>query len=168
MEDLLCLVARHPEPADLCPTVINEHLTERFGRGSAIREPQTSLPTSRLTMRVNQSIREYVRGAGKLGDPSHWLGFREVPVAKEVWNEAREGHEEPVEIEENLVVGPYPSRDDYLERHYRLLREDAIAPLRDAISEVQVCPYLMEKDSREGASIYEKAGPWSLRGLSSY
>jgi len=54
------------------------------------------------------------------------------------------------------VVGPYKSKEDYLERHYTLLREDAVAPLRDVVSELQIHPHIMEKESDNSAYIYEK------------
>ena len=49
-----------------------------------------------------------------------------MPKATELWNEGRVGHDVPVELEPNQVAGPYSSIDDYLERHYMLLREDAV------------------------------------------
>ena len=107
-------------------------------------------------MKLNQSIRNYVRGADSTGNESHWSGLREVPVAAEVWSSGRQGHDDPVELEPNTVAGPYPSVGNYIERHYMLLREDAVAPLRDAISEVQAYPHLLEKDSRESAYVYER------------
>ena len=48
------------------------------------------------------------------------------------------------------------------ESHYSLLREDAVAPLRDVVSEVQVYHHLMEKDSDNGAFIYEKVAPLTI------
>lgn len=47
-------------------------------------------------------------------------------------------HSTTLELTENTVVGPYISKEEYLESHYKLLREDAVAPLRDVISEIQV------------------------------
>ena len=137
---------------------MNEHLTERFGRANAFRQAKSSSPPpgSRMVMKFNQSIRDYVREADSIGNESHWSSFREVPVAAEVWRDGRQGHDDPVELEPNNVAGPYHSIEDYLERHYMLLREDAVAPLRNAISEVQAYPNLLEKDSSEDAYIYER------------
>lgn len=78
-------------------------------------------------MQLNRSIRDYVKGANSLGDEKHWSSAPEVPKATELWNEARVGHDDPVEIDPNQVAGPYSSVDDYLERHYALLREDAVS-----------------------------------------
>lgn len=138
---------------------MNENLVERFGRGKAIREsrlPHTS--TSTATMTLNLSIREYAR-TDQPADPSHWTGFREIPSSNEVFDAGRIQHGETLELTGNIVVGPYASTEEYLESHYKLLREDAVAPLRDVVSEVQVYPYLMEKESDNGAFIYEKVFP---------
>lgn len=37
-----------------------------------------------------------------------------------------------------------------------------MAPLRDVVSEIQVYPHLMEKDSDNGAFIYEKVSPLAI------
>lgn len=136
---------------------VNEHLIERFGRGKAFQEHESSsyLPT-RPVMSLNLSIRRYVKAADVLGDPGHWTGYPEIPSAREIWDEGRQEHEETLAIGENIIVGPYQSKEDYLERHYSLLREDAVAPLRDVISEMQVYPHYTEKDSENDAYIYER------------
>ena len=107
-------------------------------------------------MTLNLSIREYAKKAGKPADLSHWTGFREIPSPCEVFDEGRKEHGKTLELTENTIVGPYISKEEYLESHYRLLREDAVAPLRDVVSEIQVYPHLMEKDSDNSAYIYEK------------
>lgn len=135
---------------------MNENLSERFGRGKARGEYtfRDSMPRS-PPMTLNRRIREYAI-AGQPTDPSHWTGFREVPSPSEVFDEGRMEHSTTIEIARNTVVGPYISKEDYLETHYSLLREDAVAPLRDVVSEMQVYPHLMEKDSDNNAHIYEK------------
>ncbi len=136
---------------------MNDHLSERFGRRSPAWEPPTGEdPTEQMVMSLNLSIRRYVKTAEAKADPAHWTGFREIPTSAEIFDEGRKQHEDAVEIDENIVAGPYPSREDYLQRHYLLLREDGLAPLRDVISEVQVSPYMMEKDSENNAYIYER------------
>ena len=136
---------------------MNENLNERFGRGKAIRNSYTPRAlTARPSVTLNLSIREYAKIAGQPADVSHWTGFREIPSPSEVFDEGRTQHGTTLELTENTVVGPYISKEEYLEAHYRLLREDAVAPLRDVVSEIQVYPYLMEKDSDNSAYIYEK------------
>jgi len=109
-------------------------------------------------MTTNPSIREYFNTSNQPRDCSHWTGFRDIPSSLEVFDQGRKEHGEDLQLSENIVVGPYASRDDYLERHYQLLREDAVAPLRDVISELQVHPYIMEKESDNSAYMYEKVG----------
>lgn len=136
---------------------MNEHLTERFGRGSAIREPNISSPTTaRPTLTTNLSIRKYVKVFDQPVDSSDWTTFREVPSSCEIFDEGRTEHTEAVEVHENIVVGPYGSKSDYLARQYSLLREDAVAPLRDVVSEVQAYPRMMESESDNSAYVYEK------------
>lgn len=107
-------------------------------------------------MTLNLTIREYAKTAGQPADLSHWTSFCEIPSSSEIFDEGRTEHGTTLELTENTVVGPYISKEEYLETHYRLLREDAVAPLRDVVSEIQVYPHLMEKESDNGALIYEK------------
>lgn len=58
-----------------------------------------------------------------------------------------------VDIPVNIVDAAWRSKEDYLRAHYELLREDAIAPLRDAVAVVQASP---EMHDSKGACIYEK------------
>lgn len=53
----------------------------------------------------------------------------------------------------NIISGPWPSKEAYLRSHYELLREDAVAPLRDAVAYVRENPRMMDSPF---ASIYEK------------
>ena len=135
---------------------MNAHLSERFGRRNTIREPEASSePTPAISTRLNLSIRKYIMTEDSR-DASDWSGLPEVPASYEVFDERRQKHEEDLEIDENIIVGPYPSKNDYLSRHYSLLREDAVSPLRDVISEIQVKPSIMEAASENDAYIYEK------------
>lgn len=107
-------------------------------------------------MTTNPSIREYFKASKKPVESGHWTGLREIPSSSELFSRDHSDHEESVELSENIVVGPFASKEDYLDRQYSLLREDAIAPLRNVISELQNTPYIMEKESDNNAYIYEK------------
>ena len=136
---------------------MNENLSERFGRGKALRDSHMPRsPTAKPSVALNLSIREYAKTDGQPADLSHWTGFREIPSPSEVFDKGRIEHSAALELTENTVVGPYTSKEEYLESHYRLLREDAVAPLRDVVSEVQYMPQVLEKDSDNNAYIYEK------------
>ena len=90
------------------------------------------------------------------GSPE-WLRKREIPSSLEIQGEDENATiEEDIELEVNRVHAAWESKEKYLESHYRLLREDAVTPLRNAVSEVRENPYLTEKDSVEDAAIYEK------------
>ena len=135
---------------------MNEYFTERFGRGNAVREPANSPTTARPSMTTNLSIRKYVKTFDRPVDSSSWTTFRDIPSSNEIFTPNRADHEDNLEVYENIVVGPYSSKEDYLERHYSLLREDAVAPLRDVVSEIQMYPRLMESESENSAHVYEK------------
>lgn len=136
---------------------MNENMNERFGRGKAFRDSHTPRAViAKPSVTLNRSIREYAKLADQPAGLSHWTGFREIPSPAEVFDQGRTEHGTALELTENTVVGPYISKEEYLESHYRLLREDAAAPLRDVVSEIQFYPQLLEKDSENGAYIYEK------------
>lgn len=108
---------------------MNENLVERFGRGNAFRRDDlaSAQPPSR-PMTLNSSIRNYVRDKTKSSDPSlAWTSLPEIPTATEIWTPADKSDEynEDLVLQENIVVGPYESKEQYLECHYSLLREDA-------------------------------------------
>lgn len=143
---------------------MNEDLNERFGRGSALRQNDIEPSPTKPSMVVNQSIRKYVKKLDDLTNLSDWKALPEIPSPEEIFDSGRQHHDEVVEVLENIVLGPYDSKEDYLERHHSLLREDAVAPLRDAVSDVQANPHLMEADTSHGAFIYEKV--WIYRKTS--
>ena len=135
---------------------MNEHLTERFGRGVSLRNTSEASSGPRPPLVTNHSIRKYVKAFDRPVDLLDWTHYREIPVNEEVFASGSNNESPPIEVSANVVVGPYESKNDYLERHYTLLREDGVAPLRNVISEMQACPSLEEKDSRESAMLYEK------------
>ena len=108
---------------------MNEDLSERFGRrNDAYRKAQPSAGREqKLGMKVNHSIRQYFKDSGQRpqNESPHWANSPEIPLPNEIWHPAEEEQEDEVELQENIVVGPYPSKDEYLECHYKLLREDA-------------------------------------------
>ena len=137
---------------------MNEHLQERFGHGNAIQQPRDQQPTkmrTRLTLDV--SIREYEKGVqGTTGLPV-WRQQREIPTAREIRGDiAANGEDDEVEVPVNEVSKPWPSREEYLEAHYGLLREEAVAPLRNVVSELLAEPQIEETSSQENAAVYEK------------
>ena len=91
---------------------------------------------------------------------SSWLGKREIPSSAEIMgiilDDGNGSGENEIGLEVNRIDGPWASEEKYLEVHYELAREDAVAPLRDAVAEVKNEPDLTEQDSTHKAGIYEK------------
>lgn len=90
-------------------------------------------------------------------NPSSWLSKTEIPSSTEINGEGQDTIEdEPVAVPVNKPVGQWDSKEGYLSDHYLLLREDAVSPLRNVVSELRNEPTIMEDNSQENASIYEK------------
>lgn len=106
-------------------------------------------------MAASQPISDYLREVRKIGDPdpTSWLNKSEVPSSAEI-NDPNDEYE--IELPVNKVAGQWADRQEYLKSHHLLLREDAVSPLRNAVSEVRNEPHIMEQDSQEDATIYEK------------
>jgi helicase required for RNAi-mediated heterochromatin assembly 1 len=101
---------------------------------------------------ANPAIREYYRRLDHVQqDP--WLQKPEIPTPEEILPSSSD--EECVELMPNRIEGPWSSKETYLRAHYELLREDAVAPLRDAVAYVRNDPQML--DSRD-VSVYEKVG----------
>lgn len=107
-------------------------------------------------MAASEPIADYLKHVREIGDPdpTSWLNKSEIPSSAEI-NDSDEEHEEiPVPV--NNVAGQWVDRQEYLKSHHLLLREDAVSPLRNVVSEVRNEPHIMEQDSQEDAGIYEK------------
>ena len=137
---------------------MNEHLQERFGRGNAKQqphEPQSSNSRPRLTLDL--SIREYEKAFQDTDNVQSWRHQREIPTSQEIRGGLTSDiQDDEVEVAVNKVTQPWSSKEEYLEAHYGLLREDAVAPMRNVVSEVLAEPQIEEKNSQENAAIYEK------------
>lgn len=106
-------------------------------------------------MAASQSIHDYLREIRQIrhSDPSSWLNKNEVPSSAEI-NDPDDEYE--IEVPVNKVASQWADGPEYLKSHHLLLREDAVSPLRNAVSEVRNEPHIMEQDSQEEAAIYEK------------
>ena len=135
----------------------NEHLVERFRRGK-LPHPQNSTflgidPRASTQAKLNTSIRHYVNTKTQIPGKWEFIHKREIPTQDEI-SVLEDG--EVLEVPGNTVVGPWTSKLRYLNNHYELLREDAITPLRNVVSEMKAEPHFTEKDSIESSYIYEK------------
>ncbi|GFF26084.1 ATP binding protein, putative [Aspergillus udagawae] len=124
----------------------DEHITYS---SEELHETLTKLSIS-PNPEANLAIREYYRKLVN-GQKDPWLQKPEIPTPEEILPGSSD--EECVELMPNRIEGPWSSKESYLRAHYELLREDAVAPLRDAVAYVRNDPQMM--DSR-AVSIYEK------------
>jgi helicase required for RNAi-mediated heterochromatin assembly 1 len=75
------------------------------------------------------------------------------------------------DLRPNRIEGAYENKEDYLQTHYDLLREDAVRPLRNAVIEVRKDPSRDEKDYPPSCNIgiytptYITSVVFSSRGL---
>lgn len=158
----------------------NAHLTERFGNAvlRGRRNPQVpddSIPES-IPTHVNDDIRRYYEAATKpVAGAGPWLDKPEIPHPYEILRD-----EPAFDTIETLITtevdprpkkidGPYDSNEDYLRTEYELLREDALRPLREAVTEVRKSPHKDEASYDKSVGIYDPVYITSLvfsaRGL---
>ncbi|KAG4433671.1 hypothetical protein IFR05_010839 [Cadophora sp. M221] len=94
--------------------------------------------------------------------PQAWRNLPEIPSSAEIkpvykdptlieeepeeWNAYQQNLLYDDKLPHNIVDGPWPSKEAYLGAHYQIIREDSIAPLRTAVTEVQHTPSMDESD----------------------
>lgn len=92
-----------------------------------------------------------------------WRNLPEVPSSAEIkpvykdpviveeepeeWNAYQQDILYDEKLPHNIIDGPWSSKEAYLGAHYQIIREDSIAPLRNAVTEVQANP--MMEDTEE-------------------
>jgi helicase required for RNAi-mediated heterochromatin assembly 1 len=102
---------------------------------------------------VNKDVRDYF-SQPHIGNPDAWTSNSwilkpEIPSSDEILGT----EDEFVDLMPNQIEGPWGNKGAYLKAHYELLREDAVAPLRDAVAIVRCDPDM--NDDKE-VSVYEK------------
>lgn len=145
---------------------VNADVPERFSRSALSQLQDIEQHTISRRPALDLSIRGYMRALVRSKDASSWLGKREIPSSAEIMGiTSDDGNgigENEIGLNVNKIDTPWDSKEQYLGAHYGLVREDAIAPLRDAVAEVKNQPNLMEQNSTDNAAIYEKVGHTSL------
>ena len=120
------------------------------------QQPKTWLAT-RVTLpnvKLNRDIQAYVAAARTAVAAESWASKSEVPSPSEILGiDDNQGSGDVVNLVANQIQGPWPSVGAYLEAHYELLREDAVAPLRDSVAYVRATPKMMDSPD---TCIYEK------------
>lgn len=77
-----------------------------------------------------------------------WQTYPEIPTARDLnpdWDN-REDLEKIHSLLPNDWERPFPSKDTYLETHYRLQREEAIAMLRYSVKKYREDPTMADDD----------------------
>ncbi|KAK2748934.1 hypothetical protein FQN57_007217 [Myotisia sp. PD_48] len=99
---------------------------------------------------LNKHVREYMKALDSLDAPEDWSSNPELPSPEEALG-TDSGEE--ILLVPNQVEGPWISREIYLKTHYNLLREDGVAPLRDAVAYFRNEPGMLDSPD---CCIYEK------------
>ncbi|KAL4821178.1 P-loop containing nucleoside triphosphate hydrolase protein [Aspergillus spinulosporus] len=123
---------------------VNYHLPEVFRQASL---------NARTVAVVTEEIRNYFNQL-HTHDPDTlysepWLFKPELPSSDEIFGSDGEF----VDLEPNKIDGPWASKDTYLKAHYELLREEAVAPLRDAVAIFRSDPDMSDD---KYVAVYEK------------
>ncbi|EFR00980.1 helicase [Nannizzia gypsea CBS 118893] len=122
----------------------------RGRRGRGWPAPSNSFNEVHLTVQIDKEIKEYVTKADNSGTPGTWNAKPEIPSPEEILG--LDG-DDVISLGVNQVYGPWPSKENYLKTHYELLREDAIAPLRDAVAYSRHDPKMSDSSQ---CCVYEK------------
>lgn len=133
---------------------VNAHLAERFSGRSRRPQPASSCSDAPVYRAVaNPNIAKYVQDQRKISetcpDPDSWLAKPEIPSSAEIC--PPDGTE--VALPANKINLPWSKPTSYLKTHYHLLREDAVAPLREAVSKFRKDPQRMDDND---IRIYEQ------------
>jgi helicase required for RNAi-mediated heterochromatin assembly 1 len=115
---------------------------------------------------VVQVLKEHVyREYEALENVTNWKTMPEIPTAEEIIgkcsrssksnssedDESEELERAPRGLPINIIAGPWENVESYVRSHYKLLREDAIAPLRKAVALFKKQPAISDNDD---VSIY--------------
>lgn len=84
-----------------------------------------------------------------------WLNLPELPDIAELQIKNYEMNPTLRDSDYNRLQGPWESKDIYLRTHYKLLREDAVRPLRDAFSQVMAMKEIKEDERHATIGIYD-------------
>ncbi|CAI6340817.1 unnamed protein product [Periconia digitata] len=147
---------------------MNPHLSERFtlpfrGRNDTHVKHPLGIAAPPLPS-ANKDIEEYFEDAETPVDGAgSWLDQPEIPLPADILQDVKSDFPDsskplvdiPKDIHPrpNKVEGAYNSREDYLQTHHDLLKEDTLGPLRDAVNQVREDPFLDESDYDNSASI---------------
>lgn len=102
---------------------------------------------------ANLKVREYFESMILENTPS-WQSKPEIPSPQEIMGSDTPDDSLPLHV--NLIDRPWDSKEQYIEAHYNLLREDSVSPLRDAVATLRDNHSM---DDTDKFSIYESVSP---------
>jgi helicase required for RNAi-mediated heterochromatin assembly 1 len=112
------------------------------------------------------SVQEYVQNSSYQTSSSQWLRAKELPEPEELWKPRHflvDASETAADIPMNITEGAWPAQDDYLEAHWRFLREDSLRPLRELVAQLQSSPHSFQVEPpKSNCGIY---GNVFIKGL---
>ena len=159
---------------------LDEELTERVVKHpKAYPRPDNGGGQKAVTQFHSNICGRYLTSLLHKETTGTWLDAPEVPTANELMDQnepwTKVDDQGAVLMNGNMLDGPWPSVKVYLEAHYGMLREEAVLPLRQAISWVRAHPSSPEdstggsSSSTSGIGIYTKVRfttvTFSTRGL---
>ncbi|KAF2843206.1 P-loop containing nucleoside triphosphate hydrolase protein [Patellaria atrata CBS 101060] len=159
--------ARRKKCADILDIVGNYRVTmgKKYRKKGLSNPRYSKLPKDKYSNTAELEIRRYVYGQNepKGNSRPEWESRPEIPTGTEILDSG------PIEVPTNIINTPWDSNEDYLRTHYELLREDAIRPLREAVSRIRTLPTSTEADMGNSIGIYDdvqiKAIVLASRGL---
>lgn len=84
---------------------------------------------------ANMAIQSYIQDTEPATEKGmEWTSMPELPLKTEILDLETIQSNESIYLPPNRISGPWQSSQEYLEAHYKLLREDTIGPLRDAVA----------------------------------
>ncbi|KAF2759162.1 hypothetical protein EJ05DRAFT_485224 [Pseudovirgaria hyperparasitica] len=149
------------------PHELNATLPERFRHpNESSSDVHTQYPRARGGRHLT-TVHDYFKAAAAPCDSSdRWYHRPEIPSSGEICPFLGSEIIDNNELPKNLIKGPWPSKDAYLEAQYRLVREDSTRALCDAVEALHRNPNGLEADFADsrfgigtGIGIYEKVTP---------
>ncbi|KAF2716380.1 P-loop containing nucleoside triphosphate hydrolase protein [Polychaeton citri CBS 116435] len=138
---------------------MNENLSERsrdvrrYRHGLGDRAEVLIAPSS-----LNLDIRRYFEDSQKIRGNEGWTIRPQLPTSTEVMDQEVSNGDVTgaVPLLANLKKGAWPDKTTFLGAHYELLREDAVAGLRQALASVRIIPEAREDAFNGSFGIYDK------------
>lgn len=130
----------------------NAHLTERIRNGRDAYYQNQNGRQNRQTLALNPAVAKYVSDQAAIqadADPDDWLAVPEIPPTSEIL--IPDGS--AVSLPRNKIDSPWNKPEKYLKAHFKLLREDTVSPLREAVAKFRKDPSRMDDNDTR---IYEQ------------